>query len=364
MRFAAALLISFVLCGLCLASCGGGSDREDAQSVLDVAFARPIHSADMKLDATLQINGVSSLEKPIRIQASGPFKGNKGKLPSADLSLQVGTGGGQTVQTGFLSTGDRAFVKFQDVYYEQPAAEVRKANRSLASKKGGSRSLKSVGLDPRSWLGKARDRGDEKIGGVNTTHVSGTLDVKALLSNLNAFVKRSGGAIGGATGQSPPQPLRRSDINAIAGVVKDPTFDVYVGKDDDTIRRVAGRLQVTVPKNDQSSVGGVKSGSLEFSIEFHNVNGNQKIEAPAKARPLSDLTNSLGTGGLKGLAGGGSGSGGGGSSGSAGPEGNSTPPTATTGPSQQAFKDYSNCLEKAKANDAEALQRCAQLLQR
>jgi hypothetical protein len=362
-RFAAALLISSAVCGLCLASCGGGSDREDAQSVLDVAFARPIHSADMQLDATLQVTGVSSLEKPIRIKANGPFKGNKGKLPSADLSLQVGTGGGQTVQTGFLSTGDRAFVKFQDVYYEQPAAEVRKANRSLATKKGGSRSLKSVGLDPRSWLGKARDRGDEKIAGVNTTHVSGTLDVKALLSNLNSFVKRSGGAIGGATGQAPPQPLRTNDINAIASVVKDPTFDVYVGKDDDTIRRVAGRLQVTVPKRDQSSVGGVQSGTLEFSIEFHNVNGNQKIEAPAKARPLSDLTNSLGTGALKDLAGGGGG-GGSGSKGSAGPEGNSTPPTATTGPSQQAFKDYSNCLEKAKANDAEALQRCAQLLQR
>jgi len=35
-RFAAALLISFAVCGLSLASCGGGSDREDAQSVLDV----------------------------------------------------------------------------------------------------------------------------------------------------------------------------------------------------------------------------------------------------------------------------------------------------------------------------------------
>ena len=173
-----------------------------------------------------------------------------------------------------------------------------------------------------------------------------------MLSDLNRFVKRSGGAIGGATGQAAPQPLRRDDINAIASVVKDPTFDVYVGKDDDTIRRVAGRLQVTVPKRDQSSVGGVQSGTLEFSIEFHNVNGNQKIEAPAKARPLSDLTNSLGTGALKDLAGGGGG-GGSGSKGSAGPEGNSTPPTATTGPSQQAFKDYSNCLEKAKANDAE-----------
>jgi hypothetical protein len=169
-------------------------------------------------------------------------------------------------------------------------------------------------------------------------------------------VRRSSGAIGGATGGQPPQPLRADDIKAIASVVKDPVFDVYVGKDDDTIRRVAGQVQVTVPKNDQPQVGGVKSGSLEFSLEFHNVNQPQKIVAPAKARPISELTNSLGTSGLSGL-------GAGGSKGGAGPEGNSTPPTATTGPSTEAFQKYSNCLEKAKANDAEALQRCAKLLQ-
>ena len=357
MRFAAVLLIPFALL---LASCGGGNNKEDVQSLLDQAFANPIHSADMKLDATFQIKGAPSLDKPVRIQASGPFEGNKGKLPSADIDLEIGTGGGQTVQSGFLSTGDRAFVKFQDVYYEEPAAQVRKAERSLAQKKGKGRSLKSLGLDPRSWLGRARDKGDEKVAGVDTTHISGSLDVKAILSDLNQFVRQSGKTIGGATGQQPPKPLQKDDIDAIASVVKDPTFDVYVGNSDDTIRRVAGRLQVTVPKRDQSKVAGVQGGSFEFSIEFRKVNEDQKIEAPAKARPLSDLTSSLGTSGLQGLGGG---LGGGSGKGSAGPEGSATPPTATTGPDQKAFKAYSDCLEKADANDTAALQRCAQLLQ-
>jgi hypothetical protein len=355
-RFAAALLIPFALL---LASCGGGGDKPDPQTVLDRGFAHSIHSADMRLEATLKLNGSSSPKQPLRITASGPFQGNKGKLPSADLTLNVGTGSGQTIETGFLSTGKRAFVKFQDVYYEQPASAVAKANQSLGGRKGSGRSLSSLGLDPRAWLGKARDKGDDTVAGAKTMHVAGTIDMKAMLTDLNRFVKRSSGAIGGATGQQPPQPLRAADIKAIAGVVKDPTFDVYVGKDDDTIRRVAGQVQVTVPKNDQSQVGGVQSGSLEFSLEFRNVNQPQKIVAPAKARPISELTNSLGTNGLSGLGLGG----GGGSSGSAGPEGNSTPPTATTGPSTDAFKKYSNCLEKAKANDAEALQRCAKLLQ-
>jgi hypothetical protein len=356
MRFAAGLLIPLALC---LASCGGGNEQEDVQTLLDKAFSHPIHSADLRLDATLQVKGVPSLEKPVRIKASGPFKGNRDKLPSADMSLQISPGGGgQIVQTGVLSTGDRAFVKFQDVYYEQPAAQVRKANRSLREGGGRQRSLASMGLDPRSWLGRATDRGEEQVAGVDTTHLSGTLDVKTILSDLNQFVRRSGGAIGGATGQPAPKPLGSDDIDAIASVVKDPSFDVYVGKDDDTIRRLAGRLQVTVPERDQASVSGVQGGSLEFSIEFRNVNGDQKIEAPAKARPLSDLTRSLGTGALRGL-----GAGGGSGGSSAGPERETTPPTATTGPDQQAFKEYSACLEKANPNDTAALQRCAQLLQ-
>ena len=100
----------------------------------------------------------------MRIQASGPFRTNEGKLPSVDLELRVGTdGGGQTVQTGFLSTGDRAFVKFEDVYYEQPAAQVRAANASIR-KAGGRGSLRSLGLDPRSWLDGRRGGGGRARG--------------------------------------------------------------------------------------------------------------------------------------------------------------------------------------------------------
>jgi hypothetical protein len=348
-RYAVALLIPLVL-GV---SACGGDDREDVQSLLDRAFAKSIESADLRFDATLQIRGVPSLERPIRVRASGPFRGNEGKLPSTDMTLQIGTGGGQTVETGFLSTGDRAFVKFQDVYYEQPAAEVRKANESL--RKGGQgdgRSLRSLGLDPRRWLAGARDRGEEKVAGVDTTHVSGTLDMTAILNDLNRFVRRSGGAIGGATGQRAPEPLSKEDVARFADVVRDPSFDVYVGEDDDTIRRVAGRLEVVVPEADRARIGGVQGGTLEFSLEFRDVNGDQKVEAPAKARPLSDLTKSLGTSGLRGLGGGGGG-------GSQSPE----PGGTTTAPDQEAFKNYSECLEKADPNDTAELQRCAQLLQ-
>ena len=123
-------MLLLLFAALALASCGGGEDKENVQDLLDKAFSSSIKSADLKLDASIQVKGSPGLDKPVRISASGPFRTNEDKLPSVDIELKIGTdGGGQTVTTGFLSTGDRAFVKFQDIYYEQPASEVAKANR-------------------------------------------------------------------------------------------------------------------------------------------------------------------------------------------------------------------------------------------
>jgi hypothetical protein len=346
---------------LALASCGGGNDQEDVQSLLDKAFSSSIKSANLKLDATIQVKGSPSLEKPLRITATGPFRTNENKIPSADIELKIGNdGGGQTITTGFLSTGDRAFVKFQDIYYEQPRAQVAKANRSIAQNKSKRGSLRGLGLDPRTWLASAKDVGEETIAGVKTRHIAGKLDVESVMRNLNEFVRRSGKTLGQTTGQAPPQPLSTKDIQMVADVVHDPTFNVYVGEDDDTIRRLSGKLDFDIPEASRASLGGIQSGSIDFKIEFANVNGDQQIEAPAHARPLSSLTRSLGgSGGLSGL---GVGGGGGSSSGSGSTDTPSVPDNAS--PGAQDFKDYADCLDKARPEDTEALQRCADLLQR
>jgi hypothetical protein len=336
------------------AACGGGSE-EDVQALLDRAFDQDIKSADLKVDARLQLEGTGSLDRPLRIQATGPFRSNKDKLPSADLELRLGAdGGGQTVQSGFLSTGDRVFVKFQDVYYEQPPEQVRQANESISGNQERDSTLKGLGLNPRSWLAEAEERGEEQVAGTETVHVSGSLDVKAFLQDLNRFVKRSGSAIGGATGQDVPSPLSQKDIDKAAEVVRNPTFDIYVGKDDDIIRRLSGRLELTVPEEDRGSLGGIEGGAFDISVEFEDVNGDQKIEAPASARPLSDLTRSLGTGPLGGTAPGQQPRSGGGSA---------APPPASGTPDADAFREYGECLEQAQPQDTEALQRCAELLQ-
>jgi hypothetical protein len=342
-----ALFLLVALGAISLGSCGGGDDSASVEDLLDKAFSGEIHSADLKLEAEIELKGL--VKDPIKIEAEGPFRTNDGKLPSADIELRVGSGaGGQTITSGVLTTGDRVFLKFQDVYYEQPPAQVRQTNRALAKRKGRP-TLGQLGLDPRSWLAEATDEGDAEVAGVDTHHVSGTLDVASLMRNLNKFVRRSASALG-SSGQAPP--LTAADIQELTEAVKEPGFDVYVGKQDNLIRRVSGRIEFDIPEADQAGLGGLKSGSIKFSVELRNVNGDQQIEAPAHSRPLSKLTDSLG-GAIDALGAGGA-------------------TTQEPGPEQGApdgssdaeqFRKYADCLDKARPEDTEQLQRCADLLQ-
>jgi hypothetical protein len=369
------LLLPLLLVALALASCGGGDDTgDDVEGLINSAFSQEMQSADLKFDAEVQLEGSDMFDRPLRIQASGPFRTNRGMLPSVDLEVELGTdGGGQTVTTGFLSTGDRAFVKFQDVYYEEPASEVRRANRTFARNQRRHSSLRALGLDPRSWLLLAEDKGDEEVAGVPTRHLSGTLDVVTLLTDLNRFVSRSGSALGGATGPPLPEPISSEDILRMSEVVEDSNLEVYVGKRDRIVRRVSGRIEFDVPGERRDEFNGLEGGSIQFSVEFRDVNGSQEIEAPRKARPLVKLTRSLGgLDALIDLAGGEDAPTDDGDLG--GSEPNVTPPNGDSGtetspddsatdPEEEAFREYAKCLDEARPEDTEALQNCAELLQ-
>jgi hypothetical protein len=351
---------SLLLLAACLlAACGGDDDTDSVENLLDRAFTEEIRSADLNLEAEIALTGL--LEDPVRIEAEGPFRSNQGRLPSADIELRIGSdGGGQTVTSGVLTTGDRAFVKFQDVYYEQPPARVREANRAIRQNSKGSHDqpLSELGLDPRSWLAEAEQEGDAEVAGVETRHVSGTLDVDILLRNLNRFVARSGSALGDAAEQAAPPRLSDADIRELSEAVEDPSFDIYIGKEDDIIRRVSGRVEFEIPKRSRAGLGGLDGGSIVFSVEFRDVNGDQEIEAPANARPMSDLTTSLGAGGLPGGLGG--------EAEEPEPTGPPDVPSGGAGDGSsdpEAFRRYAECLDQARPEDTDELQRCAELLE-
>ena len=321
-----------------LATCGGGDD-ENVEGLLDRAFQNLPASMDVKLEAELV--GFDGTDKPLRIRAAGPYRTGDGELPSLDIDLEANPSGAQPVSLGVVSAEGRLFIKFEDTAYELPQPEQDSGGSNPCSEKG-------LRIDPRPWVENAESEGDEKVAGVETTHASGTLDSDQMLRDLNRFISRCG-ALLGATGAN-FEALSAKQIDEAARELGDPHFDVYVGKDDEIIRRLSAAIDIK-PRADGEDEPDPRPLSIKFSIEFGNVNGGQTVEVPARSRPLADLTSQLGVDALgNGL----------------GLESEQQDQPESTDEEQQpavdAFQAYADCLDQLDPDDTEGLERCSALL--
>jgi hypothetical protein len=344
----AVLALSLLALVALVAGCGGGGgSSEDAQATIDKAFSTPIDSANIALSLEAQVDGLAQLQGPVTVKLSGPFQSNgKGKLPSFDWDASF-SGAGQSISGGITSTSDQVFVNFQNQDYEVPKAQVDQLNQQLASQSGQNKTLADFGIDPKNWVTNAETVGDESVNGADTTHVSAGVDIAKMLEDLNKTAEQAG-----TMGGTPAQQLTPDQINQIKDVVKDPKIDVYVSKDDDTLRRLNLEVSFEIPQDQQAQLQGATGGSIKFSLDFSDVGQDQTIQAPANAKPLNELQGALG-----GLGGGtvpgASGSGDSGGSGSSG---------SGSAPNADQLQKYSQCLQQADPNDPASINDCQKLL--
>ena len=336
----AALCLSALGLVALLTGCGGGGSSSDAKDTVKDAFSHSIKSANVSLQFSAKISGVAQLQQPIQLKLNGPFQSNgSGKLPSLNWQASF-SGGGQSVSGALISTGDNAFVSFQGTNYEVGKQQVAQINQRLATQTQ-NKSLKDFGIDPVNWITDAQDKGDETVNGTDTKHVQAGLDIEKMLTDLNKTIDQAG-AVGGSSAQK----LTPQQISQIKDIVKNPKFDVYVGKDDDTLRRLNVSIDFSIPGAQRQQFQGAEGGNITFSLDLSKVGEPQTITAPPNPKPISELQGALGGRGSRG----GSGSGGSGS----GSSGKS--------PSAAQFQKYSQCIEKANPSDTAAIQKCAQLL--
>ena len=288
------MLLPALLAGALLAGCGD-DDSGSVTELLDRAFQTSIGSADVTLDIEIELDGVDELQDPIEIALTGPYEsGEEDQIPSVDWDITVGAQN-QTFNASLTSTGDRAFIGFQGTDYEVSPETVAALNQQLAASRrqeDGARDLGDFGVNARDWVVDAEEEGDEDIAGVATTHVSGKLDVTRVLEDLNTVVEEAA-KLGGQLGQQAPPALTDEQKDQIEDVVDDPSFDAYVGNDDDTLRRLSADLEFEVPEDARENAGGLEGGRVSFSIEFANVGDAQPIAAPEDARPIAELTQQL-----------------------------------------------------------------------
>jgi len=360
-------LAACALCSLAFSACGGGGDDEDATALLERAFSENIGSANVAMDIEFAGKGSERLgDDPVRVKVTGPYKSNGNeKLPSLDFDVNV-QGAGQNLALGAVLTDDNGFIEFNGSPYEVGKEVIAQQNSALATESKEGEGLKALGIDPQSWVKDPSNEGEEEVAGVETKHLSGKVDVAKLLEDLGEAGAKAGGSLGG---QAPPM-LTEEQRKQAAEAVEDPKFDIYVGKDDNKIRRLSVDLSFIVPEDRRQSAGGLEGGSLAFNLELSGVGDEVKIEAPADAKPIAELVQ-----GLQSLGGLGALSGGAGGSAPPAPEDPAAPtdPSAPAPPpgggeaptaeQQEQFERYAQCVQEADPTDAEAIEMCGKLLQ-
>jgi hypothetical protein len=345
-----------------VAGCGS-SDGGDASTatLLKDTFSGGTAVKSGKLDVSLgfEAQGLPTLTGPVAFKLSGPFASEgAGKLPKFDFDLDIAAGG-QTIQAGAVSLGDNGYLKFAGRAYtvdkslfDQFKNGYERSQKAAKSKDAGP-SFKALGVSPSSWLKDARKVGTAQVGGTSTFHITSGVDVPRFLADVNRLLAKAK-TLGGSTTQGVPQGLSPAVQSTIERSVKSARVDVYTGKSDHALRRLALSVSLAVPKDAQKTAGGLKSGELRFDLTIADLNNDQTINAPSGARPLSDLQQALSA--LQ------SNGGGLGSTTTTPSSATTTPAPATTAPaSAGAPTKYLQCVQKA-GTDIAKVQTCAALV--
>jgi hypothetical protein len=270
---------------------------------------------------------------------------------------------GKTGTLGLLSTGTSGFVTLEGTSYQLPSATFQRLESSfaqLASSPGassnGSGTLSKLGIHPLDWLSNPSVVGDENVAGAQTTHIRATVNVDALLGDVNTFLQKAS-SLGVSGASQLPSTLSPTTRQKIAGEVQNPTFDVWTGKSDKTVRRLTITLTLPVTGTISTQLGGLRSAQVGLTMQYANLNQPQSITAPTTVRPFAEFTSKLQTilgtvqSSLAGAAGG------------TGSTGTGALPNSSSGSSgsNQQIQNYSQCITNAHG-DVSKMQQCAALI--
>ena len=335
---------------LLIAACGSASG--DASKLLQQTFTgqHRISSGILEVELALDPTPSSTLKGPITLSFGGPFQTlGEGKLPQSSFTIGLG-GAGFGGSIGIASTGSVGYVVLKGVGYRLPQASFERLEWSFA----GAATPSAGGLVNRlgTALTNPKVVGQDSIGGAETTHIRAVVDVPAVLADLSSILRRASslgvsGASGLRTGLSPAVQQR------IAAEIRDPTFDLWTGVHDKTLRRL--EIGATLPVSGQiGQLLGSSSVDVDLSVQYSQLNEPQTISPPAVVRPFGALASKLR--GLQQSLEGAIVSGQ-----LPTPAASSSASRATTTASSEPVLSYSECIEAA-GNDVAKMQKCASLL--
>lgn len=360
---ALAAALATALVAFALAACGSSSSSSgDARTLLKQTFggAHKVNSGQLQFSLRVDPSGSSTLTKPITLGFGGPFQSlGANRLPASDFTVSISSQG-HTGSLSIISTGTKGFVSLSGTSYQLPAASFQRLESSFSSisgsgtgSHGGTGVLSRLGIQPLDWLRNPKVVGSETLGGTATTHIRATVNVPAFLRDINTFLGKASSL---GAGSNIPSSLSPSEQQKIASNVRNPSFDVWTGNADKTMRKLTIGLDVPVTGQASALLGGLRSAGILLSLSYADLNRPQTITAPTNVQPYSVFSSRLAAL-LQQVETGVATGGGLGSSTGTGTTGTGGTSTGAAG----ATSAYSQCITKA-AGDISKMQKCASLL--
>ncbi len=285
---------------LLIAACGSSGTSGNPNTLLKQTFSgsHKITSGNLDFKLTIVPSGSSTLRGPITLDFGGPFQSRgKGKLPQSNFSISV-SAEGRNASLGILSTGTAGYVSLDGQSYQLPKATFQKLESNFSqvaspTDSGSSTgTLSQFGIQPLNWLRNPTIVGTENVGGSATTHIRAGVNVPALVDGMSQFLQKAAKlGVSGAT--QFPSGLSASSKSQLVSEIQSPSFDLWTGSDDKTMRRLQLGLTVPVTGKVSSSFGGVTSATLGLKVQYTNLNQPQTISAPTSVQPYSQFVTKL-----------------------------------------------------------------------
>jgi hypothetical protein len=205
----------------------------------------------------------------LRLELSGAFeRGASNDVPQFEVSLRVAADG-QQAGGGFVSLGDEAFFTRGDSGWRVPDEAWSPLVEAVASGAGAQPQNIALPFDPQTWIRDIESDGTETLDGVETTHVTASVDVRRVVDDVFELARQNGTQL----------PSARD----AARTVKRAEFEVWVGNDDRVLRRLSADIAFATPPGLRGP-GDAARSRLSFDLELTGVNQPQEIEAPANVR--------------------------------------------------------------------------------
>jgi hypothetical protein len=289
-------------------SAGGNGDAQAVLSAINTNVGdQGPQNISVKLSASISGSPKDPtlgafLSKPVTLTLSGPVDT---KAKQSDLTFELAAGPIK-VDGGVREVGSAEYLEVNDKWYVLPANALSSATgTSTGSTTSSSSSVNPAALlqafgDPKKLFTNAKLAGTDDVGGIKSDHVSGDIDLAALVRGISSAASSTSG-----TSASPVSPAQiASSVTSLEQYVKSATADIWVGQSDKQVHRFATTIDGATDASTKAS-SGIDGFKITLDVSATPTK-TPSVSAPSNPAPIAQLENDLGglLGGLSASAGG------------------------------------------------------------